>query len=362
MRIGTGLAGFLAAVLVAGCGAGPAADPAPTSSAPSTPPSSAPPPASPARTPAPTGRPADRPVVVLVSVDGLNPDVLDETALPAFGRLAAEGASTRNARTLVEATETLPNHTAMLTGRPLDGFSVDFNEDNGSTLERVHGAYVPGVFDVAHDRDVATAFLAEKDKLGFLVRSWDATHGAPDRVGDDNGTDKVDLDALAGADELLARALHALAGGVRLVFLHIKGPDVAGHEHGWLSGAYVEAVRAADREVGALLEAVAADADLRRRTTVLLTADHGGAAGARRHSEGGPADYRIPFYAWGRGVRRGADLYALNDDRRRDPGTTQPSYDGVQPIRNLDAANLALGLLGLPALDDGLDTRPLLLR
>jgi hypothetical protein len=92
------------------------------------------------------------------------------------------------------------------------------------------------------------------------------------------------------------------------------------------------------------------DGDLRRRTTVILTADHGG----RGPNYGDPSlidNYRIPFVAWGRGVARGADLYALNPGRR-DPGTGRPAYVGVQPIRNFDAANLALALLGLPALPD----------
>ncbi len=302
-------------------------------------------------------------VVVLVSIDGLNPDVLDDTDLPAFDRLAAEGASTLNARTLVESTETLPNHAAMLTGRPVDGFSVLFNADDGSTLAQVHGAYVPGVFDVAHDRGVATALLAEKDKFGFLIRSWDAEHGAADEVGADNGRDKVDIEAVAEADEVLGRALDALDDGVRLLFVHLKGPDSAGHEHGWLSGEYVDAVRAADARIGKLLESVDDDPDLRWHTTVIVTADHGGSPGAQRHADPGVlADYRVPFFAWGNAVRKGADLYGLNRTRRRDPGTAQPGYDGPQPIRNLDAANLALRLLRLPALDDGLDTRPLRLR
>lgn len=50
------------------------------------------------------------------------------------------------------------------------------------------------------------------------------------------------------------------------------------------------------------------------------------------------------------------DLYAINDDVRRDPSLTQPpepepgheAARRMQPIRNGDAANLALRLLGLP--------------
>lgn len=357
MRIVPLLAGVLGATtLLTSCAAERSAPPKPS-------PTAAPQTTSPGRVLEPRVR-DPRPVVVLVSVDGLNPDVLDDTDLPAFERLAREGAGTLNARTLVENTETLPNHTAMLTGRPLSGFSVHFNQDDGSTMAATHGEYVPGVFDVAHDRGVGTALLAEKEKFGFLIRSWDAEHGARDEVGADNGRDKVDLELVGPAEQLLPTALDALDdGGVRLLFLHVKGPDVAGHAHGWLSGPYVDAVRAADREIGVLLDTVADDDRLRRRTTVIVTADHGGSPGARSHSDAGTlADYRVPFHVWGRGVRAGSDLYELNRGRREDPGSAQPGYDGTQPVRNLDAANLALWLLRLPRLDDGLETRRLRIR
>lgn len=51
-----------------------------------------------------------------------------------------QGARTPNARTAVEATRTMPNHTSMLTGRRVDtdlgGHGVTFNTDNGSTVHR----------------------------------------------------------------------------------------------------------------------------------------------------------------------------------------------------------------------------------
>ena len=64
-------------------------------------------------------------------------------------------------------------------------------------------------------------------------------------------------------------------------------------------------------------------------------------------------NYTIPFMVWGPGVQAGADLYALNQPNRKDPGTENPPYDAEEPpaIRNGDAGNLALTLLGLPAIE-----------
>jgi predicted AlkP superfamily pyrophosphatase or phosphodiesterase len=302
--------------------------------------------------------PAAQPVVLAISVDGLNPDALTtlgRSGVPSFWRLIDGGASTLNARTDHGLTITLPNHTGMLTGRPVagaSGTSVTFNDDDGSTLEQVHGAYVPGMFDVAHDHGVGTALFAEKDKFAFLVRSWDRNHGAPDVTGADDGPDKLDLAAIAPSTELVGDVTDALTSGEsRLVFWHVAAPDAAGHAAGWLGPAYLAAVRDADTQIGAVLDAITAQPELAARTTVLLTADHGGPRGVDHHDDAGlEANYRIPFIAWGAGVRPGADLYALSGGRE-DPADSSPDSTGPQPVRNTDLAGVALGVLGLPGID-----------
>lgn len=299
------------------------------------------------------------PVVLAISVDGLNPDALTTLPpdqIPTFSRLIAEGASTLDARTSRELTITLPNHTGMLTGRRVDGVrgtSVTFNDDNGRTLQDVHGDYVTGMFDVAHDRGVRTALFAEKDKFRFLVRTWDRQHGADDVTGTDEGRDKIDTADIGPAADLVDEVNEAvLRPGPGLVFWHLAGPDAAGHADGWLTPEYLDAVREADRHIGRILAALDADRGLAARTTIILTADHGGPRGERDHSDATlPANYRIPFIAWGRGVAAGADLYAL-DPTRSDPGGDRPDYTGAQPVRNLDVADTALSLLGLPELPD----------
>ncbi|MDX2474843.1 MAG: hypothetical protein QNL91_14175, partial [Candidatus Krumholzibacteria bacterium] len=77
------------------------------------------------------------------------------------------------------------------------------------------------------------------------------------------------------------------------------------------------------------------------------TTDHGGTA----YGHNNAADsrmYTIPFFVWGADVAVGGDLYGLNPGRL-DPGVGRPDYNAVAPIRNGDGGNLALSLLGLPA-------------
>ncbi len=307
--------------------------------------------------------------VVLVSVDGLNPQALVDlgpAGVPSFTRMRTEGASTLNARTLVERTETLPNHVSMVTSRWVDlpdGTGVTFNSDNASTVHVSAGGYVPSIFDVVHDAGGSTALFATKGKFDFIDRSYDGLNGAPDVTGADDGTDKIDTYRRSDSVTMTTKLVEALTTS-RPTFsmLHLRDPDRAGHEFGFMSPEYLQAVRDMDVQLGRLLDAVAGDPHLAASTVVVLTTDHGG--GERSHSDPlQPVNYTIPFLVWGFDVEPGADLYALNSDDRADPGTLQPAYaEPVQPIRNAEVGNLVADLLRLPAVptsrigdDQGLD-------
>lgn len=291
----------------------------------------------------------------MISVDGLNPEalrVLGPGRTPNFSRLKDEGASTLNARTAHEQTDTLPNHTGMVTGRPVSGaqgHGVTFNDDNGSDVAHAAGRYVASIFDVVHDSGRTTALFTNKDKFRVLDRSWDRAHGAADDTGADDGRDKIDRFVLDRPQVLVDAVVASLRGDLpSLTFLHIANPDEAGHAHGFMSSAYLKAVEVTDRQIGQVLNAIASGG---RGVDVILTADHGGRGPS--HRDVTMADnYTIPFYVWGPGAAKGADLYALNPSRPN-PGTSRPSYAGKQPIRNLDVAELAVKLLGLPPVPGG---------
>lgn len=294
------------------------------------------------------------PLVIAISMDGLNPNAIRKLggAAPHYRRLMRQGSWTFNARASNELTDTLPNHTSMMTGRPIKGRSghrVTFNNDRPSTwLARVAGRYVRGMFDVTHDRAMRTALYTSKPKFDFLNRSWNGRHGAIDRVGANNGRDKIGIYVRTSPGDVVTRMINRLVSRrpARVTFWHNSVPDAAGHRYGFMSSRYVEAVRRTDRMLGRLLTALDRRPALKRRVTIILTADHGG-IGASHRDPTRLANYRIPFMVWGRGVAAGRDLYALNP-ARRNPGTARTGYSGVQPIRNADVANLAATLVGAP--------------
>jgi hypothetical protein len=306
--------------------------------------------------------------VVHVSVDGLHPgaiDVLGPLGAPTFHRLRREGAWTSNARTDPDLAATLPDHACQLTGRPVfgaDGHHWLANTDPGwpGTLHLLDGDYVASVFDVVHDSGFSTVLFADKDKFELFRRTWGA-FGAPDEVGLDNGTSKLDVARVGGDMELLVRQFLATLSSrdPTYAFLHLRQPDSTGHSAGWdlaPGSRYLAAVATVDAVLGRILVRLETDPGLAGASVLIVTADHAGDLGTTEHvllpQVGRVESGIIPFHVWGVGVDAGADLYALNAGRRTDPGASIPPMSGPQPIRNGEAGNLALQLLGLPPIPD----------
>ncbi|MCY2929817.1 MAG: alkaline phosphatase family protein [Planctomycetota bacterium] len=280
--------------------------------------------------------------------------LIDAGQLPHFKKMQAEGAWTNNARCDYDISVTLPNHICQVTGRGVlgpagHGWTSNGDPAAGQTLQSNKGSYVAGVFDVAHDNGLRTGLYTGKSKFALFDTSYNATHGEPDATGPDNGRDKIDEFVCEKSPKLVPALKAAMTGAApfHYVLFHYAETDAAGHAFGWGSPAYNDAMKKMDAYLGQLFEMIAATPALKGKTAIILTADHGGAG--RDHSDATKAiDYTIPFYVWGPGVQAGADLYALNPATLADPGTGRPDYQAAkQPVRNGDAANLALRLLGL---------------
>lgn len=283
-------------------------------------------------------------LVVVISIDGLNPTALRRLGhdrLPVLTRVMRRGASTLNARTAWELTLTLPNHTSMVTGRSVSaasaGHGVTWNDDRRSpqTVQDAAGDSVQSVFSVLHGAGYETSLFASKTKFSLWKRSW---------------PEAIDLFMVRGDNELLTDSVRAdLYDNDRaLTFVHLSETDVVGHARGWLTGSYNRALMRVDRNVGRILGTIrkAGEAD---RTFVIITSDHGGAG--KTHADATKrADYRIPFMVMGPGIPAGEDLYGLNRGAYAAPGRGRPTYSApAQPIRNGAVANLVTGMVGLSA-------------
>ena len=311
---------------------------------------------------------ADSNYVIQISVDGLGSayllPLLTAGRLPHMARLIREGASTLNARTDYDKTITLPNHTSQLTGRPVNDKYGNTNSGHrwvtnttppaGVTLHTNRGAYIAGVFDVAHDHGLSTALYASKDKFVLFDRSWNEASGALDVTGADNGRDKIDHFTNVDLNATMmfsAFKQNMQTNPTRYTFVHFNSPDTAGHYYGWGGTAYNDAVVLVDQKIGEMLSLIESVPQMINNTSIVLTADHGG-SGNDHQDVSRPEIYTVPFILWGPHIPAGADLYALNGANTTDPSTSQVDYAlaGPQPIRNGDAGNCALGVLGLPAI------------
>ena len=309
--------------------------------------------------------------VVLISVDGLRPEMLlpEMSAVHTGLTRLARGPHTLQARCDPDISITLPNHLDMLTGRQVAGERGHHWAENtdpparaqGGTLHARNGGYLSSMFDVAHDHGLRTGVVCGKWKFVLLEQSYGEDAGGPDAVAPDDGKDKIDLflcdpepeSQLEHVVTLLDRS--ATEARRSLVFWHIPSPDFAGHAKGWdltTGSPYRAAVAKADHAIHAFLDRVDADPALRGRVAVVLTADHGGGVPFISHSDPeAPVNFTVPFVVWLGRDQPASDLYDLNPRSRARPMPTERfAAGGAPPIRNADAGNTALQLLGLPAI------------
>ena len=234
--------------------------------------------------------------VLIVSIDGLRPDVLLRSDAPVLRRLLARGSFTFWARTTAVSV-TLPSHTSMLTGCRPARHGIEWNHD----LPLLSPVYpkCPTLFELAHRAGLSTAMVAGKSKFRALAKpgtlNWCFVPAA----------------AVIGDNEVADSACAMMTRHhPEVVFVHLPAVDTAGHTHGWGSSEQLAAVAVADHCVGRLLDAFGGEKAL-EAGWVMVTADHGGAG--TDHGPDDPRSRTIPWILVGPGVRRGFDLATLAD-------------------------------------------------
>jgi len=252
--------------------------------------------------------------VVIVVVDGLRPDAIAAARAPNLQALIKAGPYSATARS-VEQPETLPSFVTMVTSLPPSGHGVTWNDDRGVEYAG------ETLFTRVHAAKRRTALYYGKSKLTIL-----APRGSADRLWGP-GPNKTHRERAASAS-IAARFAEDFARGPQpLSLVHLVEADVVGHDKGWMTPEYLEAVAVTDAGLGTVLGAI--ETSGRAGTTaVLLTADHGGEGD--NHGVGrGETSWLVPFAC-------------------RVPGRAPAAIAG--PVTLMDLAPTALALLGLPPL------------
>jgi predicted AlkP superfamily pyrophosphatase or phosphodiesterase len=227
---------------------------------------------------------------VIVSVDGLRPDMMLRSNTPVMKSMMRSGSYTMWART-TEVSITLPSHVSMLTGVVPERHGIWWNIE----IDKEYMKYpaVPTIFELAKARGLTTALAVGKGKLDALGRP-----GTLDWAYWPDGY----AQAYQVADE--ARKIIE-QHRPQLLFIHFPDVDAAGHGSGWGSKQQVMAVEKADKAMGVVLAGLR-HAGIFEKTVIILSSDHGGAGYS--HGADDARSRSIPWIICGPGIRKGFDL------------------------------------------------------
>ncbi len=199
------------------------------------------------------------------------------------------GAYSLSAQTIFPSA-TLPAHTSMLSGLCPSKHGVNWNDylpENG---------YAQGmsIFALAKQAGMYTLFFSGKEKLRQITPP--ETTNIYRYI---NDRDLVITESL----------LPEIEKGFDLAFVHFPTSDWMGHEYGWLSPEQLSVLRRADEALGNILAALE-QANLRKDTLLIITADHGGHD--QTHGSHQPEDMTIPWIINGLGVTPGKLTIPIN--------------------------------------------------
>jgi predicted AlkP superfamily pyrophosphatase or phosphodiesterase len=237
--------------------------------------------------------------VVVFGVDGLSARAVDQTHTPNMWKLMERGSWTLRARAILP-TVSSPNWSALIMGAGPDFTGVTSNEWQPDKFEIApfchDGAnHPPTIFGLIRKAKPAAKTALFTDWADFV------------RLLEPLVASKV-VSQPADAGEVVRQAVqYLIEDRPTLLFIHVDNVDHAGHQVGWFSSGYFQAVRDADHALGLVLAGIE-KAGLRAESTVLVVADHGGHD--TKHGAMQQSDIQVPWIAAGPGIPANREIMA----------------------------------------------------
>lgn len=192
--------------------------------------------------------------VLLFSIDGMRPDGMMQAHTPAIDALMNKGTHTLAAQTVMPSS-TLPCHSSLFYGCRPERHGITTNTWTPQVRP------VPSVFEVVHQAGGGTASFYNWEQLRDL---------SPPAFLDASFFLK-NCDRPEGDHELADLAVSWMpTHSFSFAFVYFGYVDIAGHNQGWMSAPYIEAIANADQCIQKVLDVAPED------SLIILTSDHGG--------------------------------------------------------------------------------------
>jgi predicted AlkP superfamily pyrophosphatase or phosphodiesterase len=247
----------------------------------------------------PTPSEGATPKVLLIGVDGVRPDVLADVATPNLDALAAAGSFSQEARNVMP-TVSGPCWSSMLIGASPEKHGVlnnDFSSNN-------YGEYPDFLTRIEQVRPELGTFAA----VDWLPLGAEADGGP---LISDALDKKVVLDGYefgwleADSISVVATINELQSGDSDALFVYLGAPDEISHNISGIGQEYRDAISAADRHVGRLVEAVKGRSTFSQENWLILVATDHGRTATGGHGGDSPEEVTVFYLASGPTVEVG---------------------------------------------------------
>ena len=251
--------------------------------------------------------------VLLILADGMRPDALEN--IPEAQRMIEHSAYTMSAETVMPSV-TLPCHMSLF-------HSVDPMR-HGTTTNTYAPQVRPinGLCEVLFANGKKSAFFYNWEQLRDLSRP-DSLSFSYFCKGKDMGYPESNNMVTEAAVKFLS------THDVDFAFLYLGYSDEAGHQYGWMSEEYLDAVKFSWKNIETVTSSLKDD------YTVIVTADHGGHD--RTHGTQMPEDMTIPLIIAGKDFEAGRELAGAGI---KDIAPTVAALLGVEPDSDWEGKSL----------------------
>ena len=234
--------------------------------------------------------------VLVIGVDGMGSMAFEARNIPNLRRLMETGASTLKARGVMP-TSSSPNWASMIMGAGPEQHGITSNDWETNKFEIApiavgSGGIFPTIFGLLREQHPKSSIVCLHDWDGFGRLTERAAFNVIERVD--------------GTPATAARAIEVFKKEKpELMFLHFDEVDHNGHDKGWKSPEYFQAVERADKLIGEILKAIES-VGASATTLILVSADHGGKG--TKHGGSTMEEIEIPWIINGPGVKRGFNI------------------------------------------------------